>query len=79
MKYLMVILFLCLTGCAAPAVYTNTLSMKPPPRPELPLITAEQLSCLSDEAYKALVERDRLRLEYAEKLEVIIKPLQGKQ
>lgn len=41
-----------------------------PERPALPALIAEELACLSDEAYRKLLERDRLRREYAEDLEV---------
>lgn len=64
---------LALGGCSTPQVRYVTAPLPLPPRPELPTLTGNQLQCLSDEAYKAIVRRDRLRREYAEQLEAVIR------
>ena len=43
-----------------------------PDRPNVPTIQAADLSCLSDEAYAKLVERDALQFEHIKRLEAII-------
>jgi len=43
----------------------------PVERPVLPSISQDELSCLSDETYRKLELRDRLRRQYAEQLEVL--------
>ncbi|KMQ73776.1 hypothetical protein [Marinobacter subterrani] len=54
------------------AIEYVTTPLPVPPRPELPSVSGEQLQCLSDETYTALVNRDRQRRDYAELLESII-------
>jgi len=72
-KYWWLFLALILSGCSTtqPVEYVTT-PLPLPPRPELPAISGEQLQCLSDETYSAIVKRDRGRREYAETLEAII-------
>ncbi|KMQ75342.1 hypothetical protein [Marinobacter subterrani] len=65
-------LVVLLTGCTTPAIEYVTTPLPVPPRPELPSVSGEQLQCLSDETYTALVNRDRQRRDYAELLESII-------
>lgn len=43
-----------------------------PDRPNVPTIAAAELSCLSDEAYLKLVERDQVQFEHIVRLESII-------
>ena len=43
-----------------------------PERPYLPNVTAQELSCLSDDAYQKLYVRQQLITDYAVKLETII-------
>lgn len=65
------------SGCAArhgePPV-AEVLRVPPyvPLRPVLPRLSADDLSCLSDDVYRRLVTRQRLRREYAEQLEAIL-------
>ena len=72
MKYWWLFLALILSGCGTAPVEYVTTPLPLPPRPELPAINGEQLQCLSDEAYSAIVTRDRGRREYSETLEAII-------
>ncbi len=44
-----------------------------PPPIELPRIPADELQCLSNDAYAALVRRDKLRAERISTLESIIR------
>lgn len=70
-------------GCAAkiivPPVAPETITksvvapLSLPERPVLPPLSAEDVLCLSDDAYRRLVVRDRLRRQYAEGLEAIIR------
>lgn len=68
-----IILITAGSGCAAPEVRYVIEPLPLPARPVLPAIGEAELMCLSDDAYHRLVERERLRREYAEKLEEIIK------
>lgn len=65
------VLLICmlLAGCASKP---TTFSLAKPPRPILPTIPAEQLECLPDDTYRAIVMRDSLRRWYAEELEAVI-------
>lgn len=60
-----------LSGCAAPEVRYMTVPLPCPERPVLPGISEADLACLSDAAYRRLVERERLRREYAEQLDAL--------
>jgi len=51
-----IVLLLC-GGCATRTVYINT-ELPLPPEPVLPTITAENVACLNDETYEALVRRE---------------------
>lgn len=66
-----------LAGCATPRVEYVTAPLPMPPRPELPAIPGEALQCLAEEDYRAVVQRDRLRREYAEQLEAVIESTHG--
>lgn len=67
-----IIIAAALAGCAAPEVRYQTVPLPLPPRPELPRIYGEELQCLSEDAYRRIVERDRMRRAYAEQLEAVI-------
>lgn len=70
MRHLLILCSLFLTGC----VYIKVPVVLPlPQKPNVPLIQEEQLSCLTDEAYEALAERDILVAGYAKELEAVIK------
>lgn len=70
-------------GCqpVTPPVQLQMVALPLPARPVLPAIPATELTCLSDEVYSRLANRNRLLRHYAEELEVIVKssrpPLQG--
>lgn len=59
-------------GCAItkPVFVQEPLPL--PDRPNVPTIQAADLSCLSDEAYARLVERDQVQFEHIVRLESII-------
>ena len=61
------------SGCTVSEKRYVTEPLPLPVRPVLPQLSADEAACLSDETYRRLVDRDRLRREYAEKLEVIIR------
>lgn len=68
-----------LLGCAQqPVLYLNK-SLWKPERPVLPVLTESDVQCLSKEAFFKLFNRDRLRREYAEELEVIIESTQSSE
>lgn len=62
---------LIVAGCCAAPHYTSQPLTKPV-RPVLPAVHEGELACLPDDTYRRIVERERLRREYAEKLEAII-------
>jgi len=62
---------LAIAGCATRTEYV-TAELPKPGRPELPSIPGEQLQCISDDAYTALITRERRLREYAEQLEAVI-------
>ncbi|MBL4797629.1 MAG: hypothetical protein JKY50_09455 [Oleispira sp.] len=68
-----------LVGCAQQPVQYVTKSLWKPERPVLPALTEADVQCLSKEAFFKLVNRDRLRREYAEELEVIIESTQSEE
>jgi len=65
------IALLALSGCITRPVYLYPEITIPEP-PTLPTIAADQLVCLTDEAYEALAVRDARRKAYAEQLRAII-------
>jgi len=44
-----------------------------PPKPYMPSITDAELSCISDEAYHRLANRDLAQQHYSLRLEAVIK------
>jgi len=54
-----VVFFVLASGCAVQYRYVTVPPHLLPPRAEVPRIPADQLKCLSDEAYTKLVERDQ--------------------
>lgn len=63
-----------LAGCASqPEVRYVTEPLPLPARPVLPRLSAEDVACLSEDAYRRLVERDMGRRHYAEELEAVIR------
>lgn len=74
------IVTLLLTGCATKqteqrVVYVSTpLSL--PDKPELPRMSSDSLSCVSDDVKWALLKRDVIIKNYISELETIIKSTQ---
>lgn len=66
-----------LSSCSSVVYRTDPLPLPPPP--VLPRIKAPELQCLSADAYRRLVERDRKRRQYSEQLAEIIKSTRSKQ
>lgn len=56
-------------------IYTTT-PLELPGRPTLPTWSASDVSCLSPELKQKMVDRERLRKEYINQLETIIKSTQ---
>lgn len=71
MRPLLLALALLLAGCGQTVYVTRPLPL--PERPVLPQVYETELMCLSDDAYRNLVERYRLLRNYAERLEAIIR------
>ena len=69
---LVIVTSLIITACSADRVRYVTAPLTLPVKPVLPAVSADEIACLSDEAVWKLVERQRLRREYVEELEVII-------
>lgn len=64
-----------LVGCASPKIeYRPIPAMLVPAAPDLPKITAAELSCLSDDAYLKLATRDRTLRRYADELRALLEP-----
>lgn len=67
-----------LVGCtSAPEVRYIQEPLALPPRPVLPRLSADDVQCLTDDAYRRLVARDIGRRQYAEQLEAIIQSTHG--
>ena len=65
-------IILSLTACAT----TDRFTQEPlplPDRPHVPTVSADQLECLSDDAYEALATRDAQRVAHIMRLERIIR------
>lgn len=73
---MILIMLLALSNCTSVQYVSQPLPL--PARPVLPVVYQGDLSCLSDETYARIVERERLRREYAERLEVIIQSTHSK-
>lgn len=67
----LVLVTVSLPACTLPVRYTSE-PLPLPARPLLPALTAADLACLTDDAYRRLLTRDLLRRQYAEELEAII-------
>jgi hypothetical protein len=63
MKPLLLAALLLLSGCTTAYRYVAVPPGLIPPRAELPAISSDQLQCLTDETYTALVTRERLLLD----------------
>lgn len=68
-----VLLLIALGGCAKPPVEYRPVPLHLIPiRPQLPTVRADELRCLSDDAYSRLVERDRLLRQNNEELRALL-------
>ncbi len=72
-----IVVCLLAAGCTTPRVEPITAPLPLPARPELPAIAGDALQCLAPETYRAMVERDRARRDYAEQLEAVIRSTHG--
>jgi len=70
MKILILLAAITLASCQTIATVP---ALPLPDQPNLPAIPGPELACISNEAYEALVLRDRLWENYAETLQNIIK------
>ena len=70
MRKLFLDLVLCISACATTVPVTPKLPL--PDKPSLPAIPASELMCISDSAYRTLVEREKLWINYTETLRNII-------
>ncbi|MCG5538960.1 hypothetical protein [Halorhodospira sp. 9622] len=71
---LAVALFPTLPGCALPEREVYVQEPVPvPPRPDVPTVAAGELECLSDDAYRALAERDAVLEAHIARLERLIR------
>lgn len=71
---------LSLAGCSTHSyLYRPIPAEMIPPVPTLPTIKSSELSCLSDEVYLRLAERDRLRKRYADELRALLGDGDAKQ
>lgn len=75
MRSVMTLVVLLVGGCSSHYV-SQPLPL--PVRPVLPAVYQGDLSCLSDDTYARLVERERMRREYTERLEAIIQSTHSK-
>jgi len=63
---------LSLTACATTTEVFVQEPLPLPDRPTVPTVSADDLQCLSDEAYEALAVRDQIRVEHIRRLEAVI-------
>lgn len=62
-----------LTACSSPRIeYRMAPVWLIPAHPVLPTVTADELSCLSDDVYVRLARRDRLRAQESAELRAIL-------
>lgn len=80
---LMINLVLAISGCASfdtpppvDRIIYKTTPIYAPNRPELPTWSYDDMKCLSPEMIQKISKRDKLRLQYIEQLEVVIKSTQ---
>jgi hypothetical protein len=78
MKMLIGCVCLVLWGCSTPAptpvetiIYKST-PLTLPSKPTLPVWSSSDMQCLTDDIKQKMLDRDRLRKNYIEKLEAVI-------
>lgn len=68
-----VLLLIAIGGCAKPPVEYRPVPLHLiPDRPQLPTIKADELRCLSGDAYLRLVKRDRMLCKDSEELRALL-------
>lgn len=73
MRLLPALLLIAIVGCAKPPVEYRPVPLHLiPERPQLPTIKADELRCLSDDAYLRLVERDRMLRQNNDELRALM-------
>ena len=71
------LLCLALAACASHEVRYVPTQCPDIPRPVLPIVPEEAMSCLSDDTYFDIKQRDQLLRQYAEKYETYCETLEG--
>lgn len=67
------ILLTAICGCAKPPVEYRPVPLHLiPDRPQLPTVRADDVRCLSDDAYLRLVERDRMLRQNNDELRALL-------
>lgn len=68
-----VLLLIAIVGCAKPPVEYRPVPLHLIPGwPQLPTVRADELRCLSDDAYLRLVERDRMLRQNNDELRALL-------
>lgn len=68
-----------LAGCACPSPdYRPVPAWLIPVKPVVPALTSDELSCLADDVYLRLAERDRQCWQYARELRALLGPNESK-
>ena len=67
-----ILMVLWLGGCATRIEYQPIPAWLIPLKPTVPTIPSDQLSCLADDAYTKLAERDRTCWQYASELRALL-------
>jgi len=72
-RLLPALLLIAIVGCAKPPVEYRPVPLHLiPERPQLPTTKADELRCLSDDAYLRLVERDRMLRQNNDELRALL-------
>lgn len=72
-RIVVVIIVLAVSACAKPPVEYRPVPLHLIPGwPQLPTVRADELRCLSDDAYLRLVERDRMLRQNTEELRALL-------
>lgn len=68
-----VVIVSALVGCSTHSyLYRPVPAEMIPAEPTLPTVSADEMRCLSDDAYLRLAERDRVRRQYADELRALL-------
>lgn len=63
---------LVMLGCASPGGYQAVPAWLVPLKPVVPTVSAQELACLSDDAYLRLAERDRACWQHVRELRAVL-------